>query len=243
MSLDRPALKARVRQMMGIVRPHPCWIAIASLVVSHVLVYLASDVTGQLALQQQLLTAQTEQQIQMVMENYLYHLRPWGLLLGLALMIMNHIWSCGFTIYCLRATRGHQVNLACLMDGFSLFFRLLWLHILMGIFVYLWSLLLIIPGIIASYRYRQAIYILLEHPEMRPMECIRQSSALMRGHKWELFVLDLSLIGWYVLSLIPLVTIWVLPYTEFIRAEYYNQLTGWPPATEDGKPGADPFGY
>jgi len=110
------------------------------------------------------------------------------------------------------------------MDGFQHFLKIIGLNIVSGIFVFLWSLLFVIPGIVASYRYRQALYLLLDHPEMGIMECIRESKRLMRGHKAELFVLDLSFIGWALLSIIPFVSVYTLPYTESTYALYYDQL-------------------
>lgn len=68
-----------------------------------------------------------------------------------------------------------------------------------GLFTFLWSLLLVIPGIIASYSYYLTPYILVEHPEMTAREAIRESKELMRGNKWRLFCLDISFIGWLLL--------------------------------------------
>ena len=110
------------------------------------------------------------------------------------------------------------------MDGFQHFLKIIGLNIVSGIFVFLWSLLFVIPGIVASYRYRQALYLLLDHPEMGIMECIRESKRLMRGHKAELFVLDLSFIGWALLAIIPFVSVYTLPYAESAYALYYDHL-------------------
>lgn len=107
------------------------------------------------------------------------------------------------------------------MDGFSHFLRLIALNLLEGLFVFLWSLLFIIPGIVAAYRYRLAIYLLLEHPEMRVMDCIRESKRLMYGRKGELFILDLSFLGWYLLTIIPFASVYVTPYIQTTRAGYY----------------------
>lgn len=104
---------------------------------------------------------------------------------------------------------------------------MLWLAILQGLFVFLWSLLLVVPGIIAAYRYRQALYLLLDHPEKSAWQCLRESAAVMRGHKWELFVLDLSFLGWMLLSaLFAPVSIWLDPYRAITNANYYNRLVG-----------------
>ena len=95
-----------------------------------------------------------------------------------------------------------------------------------GIFIALWSLLFIVPGIIAMYRYRMAYYILLDDPDKGPLQCIRESKELMRGHKKELFFLDLSFIGWEFLITISagILGIWILPYIYTTYAMYYNDL-------------------
>ena len=101
------------------------------------------------------------------------------------------------------------------------------------VFIYLWTLLLIVPGIIAAYRYRQALYLLIENPELSPLDCLRFSSQMMVGHKWELFVLDLSFLGWYLLCLLPGAIVWVEPYTRITYTNYYLALRDIPLSTFD----------
>lgn len=69
-----------------------------------------------------------------------------------------------------------------------------------GLFIFLWSLLLVIPGIIASYSYSMTAYILCENPEMTAREAIKKSKELMKGNRWRLFCLELSFIGWEILA-------------------------------------------
>lgn len=149
-------------------------------------------------------------------------------LLNTALDIVTIIISAGFTIFALNVVRGIAASYWNLFDGFAQFIRIIWLYILEGIFISLWSLLLIVPGVIAMYRYRQAIYVLLEHPEMSALDCIRESKAMMTGHKAELFVLDLSFILWAFAYSIPylgyVVGIYYLPYRELTLALYYKSL-------------------
>lgn len=151
-----------------------------------------------------------------------------ALVLDAALDIVTIIISAGFTIFALNVVRGIAASYWNIFDGFASFLRIIWLYILEGIFVFLWSLLLIVPGIIAIYRYRQAIYLLLEHPEMSALDCIRESKRLMTGHKAELFVLDLSFILWDLAYSIPwvgyVVGVYYLPYKELTFALYYKEL-------------------
>ena len=100
------------------------------------------------------------------------------------------------------------------------------LQIVMGIFVFLWSMLFIIPGIVAGYRYRFALYNLCDNPSIGVMEALNMSKAQTRGHKWELFVLDLSFIGWSILCSLTLgiLSIWIMPYMQQTDIGYFEAI-------------------
>lgn len=104
--------------------------------------------------------------------------------------------------------------------GFCMIF-LRWL------FVLLWSLLFIIPGIIASYSYSMTAYIMIDHPEYSAYEAIMASRDMMRGHKWRLFCLHISFIGWYILSALTwgIGLLWLNPYIEASNAAFYRELS------------------
>ena len=145
-----------------------------------------------------------------------------------ALGFVSYVISAGFIIFIFNTIRCTAPCYENLLDGFGYWWKLLVLNVLTGLFVALWSMLLVFPGIIAAYSYRQAVYILLDHPEMGPMECIRESKRMMRGYKFDLFTLDLSFLGWKILSSLSvigwLVSIWTTPYFGFTYALYYEQL-------------------
>lgn len=158
--------------------------------------------------------------------------RPSGgsYLVDWALRLVMMIVSAGFTMFVLNTIRNTGAVYGNLLDGFGMAGRIILLNLLEGLLVFLWSLLLIVPGIIAAYRYSQAIYILLDHPEKSVPECIRESKELMNGRKGELFSLDLSLIGWALLgAFIPFATVWTAPYIRTIHALYHMELTGEEP--------------
>lgn len=100
--------------------------------------------------------------------------------------------------------------------------------ILRTIFVFLWTLLLIIPGIIKALAYSQTFYLLADHPELQAMEAIEKSQQLMRGHKGRLLWLNLSFIGWYLLGALAfgVGAIFVVPYHQMALANFYLELTG-----------------
>ena len=98
---------------------------------------------------------------------------------------------------------------------------------LRDLYIVLWGLLLIIPGIIKSYEYRMVNYILAENPEMNTKEVFAMSRDMMRGNKWRAFVLDLSFLGWHLLSLITIGLagiFYVFPYRNMTNAALYEYL-------------------
>ena len=99
---------------------------------------------------------------------------------------------------------------------------------LRDLFIFLWTLLLIIPGIIKAYQYRMIPYILSENPYLSFKEAKERSSDIMDGEKWNTFVLDLSFILWHILSAFTFGIIgffWVNPYVAFTDAQLYITLT------------------
>lgn len=124
--------------------------------------------------------------------------------------------SYGIAKMLLKQSRdGQAMNVAEMFDGFKDDFGgNFLLHLLMSIFIALWSLLLVVPGIIKALGWSMAYYIKVEHPEYTWKQCLDASTALTNGHKGDLFVLHLSFIGWYFVGSLCLGvgTLWVMPY-------------------------------
>ena len=122
---------------------------------------------------------------------------------------------------------GHTATVSNLFH-FALgnYIHIVWGYFLMILKIFLWTLLLIIPGIIKTYEYALTPYILVERPEMSASQAIAESSRLMEGHKFDLFWLELSFIGWFILSVITLGIgfIWLEPYCQVSIAAFYNDL-------------------
>lgn len=106
--------------------------------------------------------------------------------------------------------------------------------LLVSLYTFLWSLLFIIPGIVKSYSYAMTPYILLDRPELSPTEAIKESEQMMNGHKMDLFVLDLSFIGWILLSVLTcgILLFYVEPYMMATRSAFYLELKGPEPEPE-----------
>ena len=122
--------------------------------------------------------------------------------------------------------RGEDADMKKLGEPFGDYARYLIGIVLMGIYTFLWSLLLLVPGIIKSISYSMTYYIMRENPGMSGEQAIQRSMAMMRGHKMQYFLLILSFIGWAILALIPagLGFIWLIPYMYTAQAAFYEEL-------------------
>ncbi len=123
--------------------------------------------------------------------------------------------------------RGDKDNLiAKMFDCFNNYGRALSVSLLQAIYLILWTLLLIVPGIIKAYSYSQTFFIALDKPELGAEECINESMRMMNGYKMKLFLLDLSFIGWWLLSILSLGIgfLWLLPYIYTSRSHFYEEL-------------------
>lgn len=148
-------------------------------------------------------------------------------LLNLLLKLLMEIISFGFLIFVANSVRGTGAVYANLLDGFGYALKIILLFFFEGLFIVLWSLLLLFPGVIAAYSYRQARFILMDNPDMSVFQCLKESKRMMKGHKWELFGFDLSFLGWGLLAaIIPLARIWTAPYITSSRFMYYEALKG-----------------
>ncbi len=111
-------------------------------------------------------------------------------------------------------------------EGFKPYWRSVWAYLFRGILIALWSLLLVIPGIIKSLSYAMTMYIVKDHPELTVNEAIDLSKDMMYGHKYDLFYLYISFIGWYLLSILTLGigTFWLMPYIQTAQASFYEDV-------------------
>ena len=107
----------------------------------------------------------------------------------------------GFSITMLHVFRQKEIDLGLLFEGFSDYGRILGTKLLQAVYLFLWTLLLVIPGIIKYYSYAMVDYILKDDPEIRNNAAIEKSMAMMDGHKMQLFLLHLSFIGWAILCI------------------------------------------
>lgn len=140
--------------------------------------------------------------------------------------------SLGLIKIYLNTTYGERPYVSTAFDGFKQFVPSVTLYFLIDLCTFLWSLLLIIPGIIKGLSYSMAFYILAENPEMSAEEALNESKAIMDGHKMDLFVLQLSFFLWILLGFFTLgiAYIYVIPYMQLTITNFYHRIKNQPVA-------------
>lgn len=138
------------------------------------------------------------------MYNYLYNSLPQSSLLGsLYVIIVSGPFALGLCMLFLGIFRKQDVRVRDIFLGFEQFPKALGLLLYQSLFILLWTLLFIIPGIIAAIRYSQAFFVLADDPTKPITQCMNESKEMMRGNKGKYFLLMLSFIGWFILSGVP----------------------------------------
>jgi len=145
---------------------------------------------------------------------------------SIAQLIIGGPMELGREILFLRISRRADARFGQLFDGFQNFGSALGAYLLMLIFVFLWTLLLIIPGIIAALSYSMTFFIMADDPGVDPLEAIRRSKRLMYGNKWKLFCLYWRFFGWFLLCLLSfgIGFLWLQPYVLVTTAQFYDDL-------------------
>lgn len=128
---------------------------------------------------------------------------PLGLFVGILTSLLSTVLSAGFILYCMAIRQGQRAEYLTLFDGFSFAGRIVGLYVLEMLFILLWSMLFIVPGIIAVYRYQFAYFNLCENPELGCMDALELSKRQTAGYKGQLVLLDLSYLGWSLLATLP----------------------------------------
>lgn len=144
-----------------------------------------------------------------------------------AFLVLGSVVGVGYARFQLNLTdRNWTPTVGTLFSCFDNWKTTLATRLLKGLYVSLWTLLLIVPGIIASYSYSMTDYLLAEHPEMTAREAIRRSKEMMKGNRGRLFCLQISFIGWGILSALTLGigNLWLTPYRQAAQAAFYLDL-------------------
>lgn len=151
-----------------------------------------------------------------------------GFLLYIGTLLVTGPMSYGLSYVFLKQARDHEeMNLSDIFkSGSPSFSQQLMLGMMIVVFISLWSILFFPIGIVKSYSYSMAYYIQMDHPDWGWNDCITDSRRMMDGHKMELFILDLSFIGWIIVSLLVcgIGTLWVVPYVQAAHTQFYESI-------------------
>lgn len=132
----------------------------------------------------------------------------------------------GVAKFYMNAQAGYSVDVGVIFDGFKDIRRTFVFHMVSTILIVLWAILFIIPGIIASIRYSMGYYIMIENPDVEPLEALKMSSEMIDGYKMDFFRLVLSFAGWFLLSVVTfgIGFLYLVPYYQMSKLNFYKGL-------------------
>ena len=157
------------------------------------------------------------------------------LVLALLFYVLGSVVRLGYARFNLTLIDGETPSIGDLFAYFPWFKTAFFARFLANLYILLWSLLLVIPGIIAAYSYAMTSYVLAENPDLTAREAIARSTELMRGNRFRLFCLQLSFIGWSILAALTMGigNLWLDPYVEAATAAFYRDISGTMKALPD----------
>ncbi len=247
--LDRYSIKADARERLRSAVPKPYYEGLLYLFVAGVLTALSTAM-----LLSNFTEANTDTYMKYILAGryedavrYLRTLDPplTDYLISHVLDLFRGIVAAGLSLFAMNTLRKKEASLWNLLDGFGRFLPLLILLLLMRFLLSFWFSLLVIPAVFAWYRYRLAVYLLIDNPQLNPFQCILLSGRMMRGKKWEMFLLDLSFLGWWLLASLPMsigtafggilpmilgllgsaaILAWLVPYHELSCVGFYEAV-------------------
>ena len=147
---------------------------------------------------------------------------------GFPLGILFYFVSVGFAYFMVKFINDQEHSIRDLFNFSSDFARCLVTNLLQSIFIFLWSLLLVVPGIIKSLSYSLVSLLLADekYKDTDPMQILKKSTEIMNGHKMDLFVLGLSFIGWHLLACLTcgILEFWIMPYQQTATYKFLNDI-------------------
>ena len=150
-----------------------------------------------------------------------------NLFANLVQWLVSGAFTVGFCGFFLGIGQESAARLELLFVGFQRFWKSFGTYFLYTLFIFLWTLLLIIPGIIASFRYAMAFFIIADDEDCGPLEAIRRSKEMMKGNKWKFFCLHWRFVGWALLATFftfGLGYLWLVPYMQTSFAKFYEDV-------------------
>ena len=151
-----------------------------------------------------------------------------ALAMAVLYFVLSSVVAVGYARSNLELVDGGEASFEALFGYFSHWKNTAWTKLRKSLFILGWSILLLVPGILAAYSYAMTDFLLAEDPELSAEEAMSRSRELMLGNRWRLFCLQISFIGWSILSAMTLGIgdLWLTPYRQAATAAFYRELTG-----------------
>jgi uncharacterized membrane protein len=153
-------------------------------------------------------------------------------------LLVSGAFGLGLAHFSLNISRDNSPKFEDIFKGFNNFGTAIGTYLLMLLFIFLWMLLLTIPGIIAALSYSMTFYILADDPSLGPKEALDKSKEMMYGYKMKYFFLSMRFLGWALLCLLTLGIgfLWLMPYMQVSVAKFYDDLkSDVPPVIESSE--------
>ena len=146
--------------------------------------------------------------------------------LGIFSLLFAGAFTYGYAYVIRKNFNNEKPIVTDLFTGFKRFGDTFIMNLLQTIYITLWTMLFIVPGIIKMISYSMSYYIMLDNPELSPNQCITKSKEIMRGHKWDYFCLIISYLGWIILCVLTLgiLTLWVVPKINTSCYNFYKLI-------------------
>jgi len=158
------------------------------------------------------------------------YILAFAIAMGIVLFVLGSVIEVGYCKFHLDLNdRFVNAEIGTMFGYFSFWKTAAIARLLRTVYIFLWSLLFIVPGVMAAYSYAMTGYILAEHPNMSAEEAIALSKQMMAGNRWRLFCLHISFIGWGLLSAIltfGIGDLWLTPYRQAAQAAFYREVSG-----------------
>ena len=149
-----------------------------------------------------------------------------GVIIPIITVALVGILSIGVCRFFINLANNSNSQFSDLWYGFKNILNAFLVSLLVGVIIFLGTLLFVVPGIILTYMYSQVYYVMAENPELSVVDVLKESAKIMKGHKFELFVLELSFLGWMILTVITfgIAGLYVLPYYNATLTNYYLSI-------------------
>lgn len=156
----------------------------------------------------------------------LFFIQKLGLCFVVYTILVLYLFEYGYKNYFKHACRGDE-KFSMLFQGFKEgYSKIMATFVIRDLMIFVWSMLLVVPGIMKAYSYRFVPYLVQDHPQMTTGEILRYSAKLTQGYRWQIFILDLSFVGWTLLGIMTMgiSSLYSSPYIRLTEAQLYAHL-------------------